>query len=120
MSPALPLHISFHDVEQSKPIIDYVRSRAHKLDAGASRIVSCNVAIEAPHRRQRHGRHHRVRIDLAVPGDELMVGRAPADEEGNEDVYAAIDDAFDTAQRLLRDFVGRKRAHRRDATRAKA
>jgi len=45
-----------------------------------------------------------VRIDLTVPGDELVV-----DRQVDEDLYVAIRDAFHAARRRLEDHAHRQR-----------
>jgi cold shock CspA family protein len=45
-----------------------------------------------------------VRIDLIVPGDELVV-----DRQVDEDLYVAIRDAFHAARRKLEDYARRQR-----------
>lgn len=104
-----PLQITFRGVPSTEPIESYVRRRADKLERFFDRITGCHVMIETPHRHKRHGHHHRVRIDLIVPGDELVVARDPAERKVNEDLYASIDAAFDDAQRLLEDHVRTQR-----------
>jgi cold shock CspA family protein len=105
----LPIQVTFRDMEPSTAIADQVRARASKLDTFFDRIMSCRVVVEAPHRHHQHGKRFHVRIDLTVPGDELVVGRDPAEKLAHEDPYACIDDAFDDAQRVLQDYVRRKR-----------
>ncbi len=105
----LPLQITFRNVSASDPIDAYVRQRAAKLGTFYKRITGCRVAVEAPHRRRRSGRHWRVRIDLTVPGHEIVVSRVPEDSVANQDVYAAIDQAFDEAGRRLEDHIRRIR-----------
>jgi ribosomal subunit interface protein len=104
-----PLQITFRDIEHSDPVEQYVRHRAAKLDVLDHRVTSCRVAVEIPHRHARHGQHFRVRIDITVPGGEIVVGHAPGDKRVYEDLYAAIDAAFDDAKRRLHDFVLRRR-----------
>ncbi len=77
-----PLHITFRDVERSDALEARVHRRADKLGAFDERIVTCRVAIEAPHRHKHHGRHYRVRIDFAVPGAELVADRCPDEGQG--------------------------------------
>src|SRR5258708_35021761 len=105
----LPLQITFRDMEHSDPVEQYVRTKAAKLDTFDARITSCRVAIEMPHRHARHGEHYRVRIDITVPGGEVVVGRVPGEKRAYEDLTAAIDAAFDDAGRRLEDFVRRQR-----------
>lgn len=99
-----PMKVTFHDVDPSDAVHDYIRKKVAKIDAHYPRVTSCRIAVEAPHRSHAHGKRYRVRVDLSVPGRELVAGTGPHD-----DVYAAIDDAFDDAQRLLHDHTERQR-----------
>ena len=102
------LQITFRDIPPSEAIDSYVRRRAEKLETTEGRLVACHVAIEAPHRHKHHGRHYRVRVDVSVPGAALVVDRNPDESRDNEDVYAAIDQAFDNAVRRLREAKRRR------------
>jgi ribosomal subunit interface protein len=101
------VQVTFRKIPRSDAVEAYVLEKASKLDRLSDRITSCQVAIESPHRHQQTGREYRVRIDLAVPGAELVASHAP--EEACQDVYAAIDRAFDAAVRQLKDHVQRQR-----------
>ena len=105
----IPVHIVYRDVERTDAIDAYIRRHVEKLHAHAERAISCHVALEAPHRHKQHGRHYRVRIDLALPGAELVVDRCPDGSRGHEDAYAAIDDAFDHALRRAGEHSRRAR-----------
>jgi ribosomal subunit interface protein len=107
----LPLQITFRHVAASPAIEARIRERAEELDRFFDRIISCRVAVECRHPRHRQGNLHRVRIDLTVPGREIVVGRDPAGRREHEDVFVAIREAFDAAQRLLEDH---SRVARRD------
>jgi|SRR5579859_4260864 len=109
----IPIQITFRGIERSPAIEEYVRQRAAKLATFSERITGCHVALEAPHQHRRHGRQYRILIDLTVPGSELVVSRTPSEGSLHEDVYAAIDDTFDDAGRVLRDHVRKQRARRR-------
>ena len=104
-----PLQITFHTVQHSDAIEQYVRNRAQKLDTFDARVTGCRVALEMPHRHARHRPHYRVLIDIAVPGGDVVVERAPKGDHSYEDLYAAIDAAFDDVGRRLQDFVRRQR-----------
>lgn len=73
------------------------------------RIMGCRVAIEAPHRHHKRGLLYRVRIDLTVPGAELVVGRDPPEHLAHADVYVAVRDAFRAARRALMDHLRKVR-----------
>jgi ribosome-associated translation inhibitor RaiA/cold shock CspA family protein len=105
----LPLQVTFHGIPHSDAIDAYVRKRAAKLDVMAPRLMGCRVAIEKPHAHARHGEHYRVRVDVTLPGGEVVAERSPGDAKTYEDVYAAIDAAFDDAGRRVQDFARRQR-----------
>ncbi len=105
----LPLQITFRGVSPSESIKAAIRERALKLDRFYDRIMRCRVVVDSPHRHQRKGKIYHVRIDLTVPGGELVVKQAPADHAPHEDIYLAIHDAFDEARRQLDDHVRRRR-----------
>jgi cold shock CspA family protein len=95
----------------SAAVEDYVRRRATKLETFHHRITGCHVAVEAPQRHHKQGQQYRVLVDLVVPGAELVAGRAADQGSSHLDVYAAIDDAFDDAGRLLQDRLYKQRGY---------
>jgi sigma 54 modulation/S30EA-like ribosomal protein len=62
-----------------------------------------------PHRQHERGNLYEVRIDLAVPGEEIAVNREAPLHAQSRDVHVAIRDAFDAARRRLEDYVRRRR-----------
>ena len=105
----LPVQITFRDMDHSDALEAYVRQRVSKLETLSARITGCHVAVESPHRHKQSGRQYRVRVDLTVPGGELVVSNAQGDDVANQDAYAAIDEAFDEAKRRLREAVDVRR-----------
>jgi ribosomal subunit interface protein len=103
------LQITFRDMEPSDAVEARVRDRVAKLEQYYGRITSCRVSVEAPHRRHHQGKLYHVTIDLTVPQGELLVNREPAQRHSHEDVYVAIRDAFNAAERRLEKFGARQR-----------
>jgi cold shock CspA family protein/ribosome-associated translation inhibitor RaiA len=117
----------------SEVIEKAIREKADKLDAFYDHIMSCRVLVEAPHRHHRKGKLYHVRIDLTLPGGEIVVKHEPkrltdtparvqgapevmvseTHEPGkyaaHRDIYVAIRDAFDAARRRLQDYARRRR-----------
>lgn len=105
----LPLQVVFRDMEASDAIEAAVRKRAVKLERFYEYIMSCRVVVEKHHRHHHQGNLFHVRIDLKVPGEEIVASREPAGHHAHEDVYVAIRDAFDAVLRRLEDYVRRRR-----------
>jgi ribosomal subunit interface protein len=92
-------------METSAAVEARIRSRVEELERFFDRIVSCRVVVECRHPRRHQGNLFRVRVDLKVPGHEIVVGRDPEAHHAHEDVYVAIRDAFDALRRLLEDHI---------------
>ncbi len=105
----IPPQITFRDIEPTDAIRNAVEAKTAELEQFCDDIMHCRVVIEAPHRRHRKGKLYRVRIDLTVPGEQLIIGRNPAEHAAHHDLYVAIRDAFDAARRQLEDFMRRRR-----------
>ncbi|MDO8706720.1 MAG: HPF/RaiA family ribosome-associated protein [Sulfuricaulis sp.] len=99
-----PLQVTLKDMPQSEAVESRIREKAEKLSRFYDRIMGCRVVVESPQRHQHQGKLYSVRIDLTVPGAELVANRAQ-----DEDVYVAIRDAFMAITRQLEDFARRQR-----------
>ena len=100
----VPLQVTLKDMPQSEAVESRIREKAEKLARFYDRIIGCRVVVETPQRHQHQGKLYSVRIDLTVPGAELVANRAQ-----DEDVYVAIRDAFVAITRQLEDFARRQR-----------
>ncbi len=96
----VPLQIDFHDVAQSEALETRVREKAARLQAFHPRMMNCRVAIEAQHRHKHQGKHYVVRVDVRVPGREIVANR-----DHHEDVYVALREAFDAVRRQLEEHA---------------
>jgi ribosomal subunit interface protein len=109
----LPLQITFRNLDASESVEDKIRARAAELDRFFDRIMGCRVIVETANRGQRHGRLYNVRVDLTVPGSEIVVNRSSREDHSHEDIYVAVRDAFDAARRRLEDHARRRRGEAR-------
>lgn len=122
----LPVQITFRNIEHSDRIEAKVRREVARLERFYSPIMSCRIILEAPEHRRKHGELRHVRIDLGVPGGELVVKSEPALHssvpEGTRKttkqlevdtphkwIEVAIRDAFRSARRQLEDYARQQR-----------
>lgn len=101
----IPIQVSFRHLAPSSFIAAAVKKRARKIEKFFPRITSMRVVIEPLQRKKNQGNLYHVRIDMGVPGREIVVQRNPGRNHAHEDVYVAIRDAFDSARRQLEDFT---------------
>ena len=105
----LPLQVTFRNMPRSDAVETKIRERADKLDKFYNSIMSCRVIVEAPHAHHHQGKLFHLRIDLTVPNGELVVSKDAHADRTHEDVYVAIRDAFDAAQRQLQNYARKQR-----------
>ncbi len=100
----VPLEISTRWIDLSPPLEAELRKRAGRLERHSDRITSCRIAVERP-----TGNHHqeggpfRVRVDITVPGSELVANKEA------EELFAAVREAFDAAERQVETWSQRRR-----------
>jgi len=95
-----PLKITVHGMDRSEMLETRIRAKAEKLEQFFDHITSCHVIVDMPHKHHQQGKQFNVRIDISVPGNEIVVTQNHA-----EDVYVALRDAFDAAKRRLEDYA---------------
>ena len=104
-----PVQITFRNIDPSPAVEAKVRERVEELERFHPRLVSCRVMIEAPNRRRRTGDLFHIRVDVKVPGKEIVVKRDPPEHHAHEDIDVAVRDCFDAARRQLEDHARRQR-----------
>ncbi|HSR07070.1 MAG TPA: cold shock domain-containing protein [Bryobacteraceae bacterium] len=118
--------ITFRNMEPVANLEASILKEISVLERFFQRIMSCRVMIEGP-RGRRYGGLYKVRIDVGVPNEELVVENSPSlhgtlkDVEAptktkqsepnriHRDVCRAIHDAFQEMRRCLQDYVRRMR-----------
>ena len=65
--------------------------------------------VELPHRHHETGNLYHVRVDITVPGSEIVAARDQQDNPKHADVLVAIGDAFDRVERQLHEYGRRQR-----------
>jgi cold shock CspA family protein len=121
------LQITYRNMKPSTEVEKWIRAEAAKLDTLYSRVMGCRVAVEVPHRHHRKGSQYHIRIDLTMPGGEVVVKREPSlnaqarhlgEPESkkqaevkvpHKQLRQAINDAFRAAGRRLQDYARRQR-----------
>lgn len=101
--------ITWQNLSPSEAIEANIRKHIAKLEKFTDRPIDCRVVIQVPHRHHHQGNIYQVQINLTVPGGELVVNRHPTEHQAHEDPYLAIQDAFESAERQLKDYTQRQR-----------
>jgi hypothetical protein len=122
-----PTTVTFPGTQTSPWLEAEILRRARRLSVICDEILSCRVVVSIPHRHHRRGNRFSLRIELAVPGEELAITRdanvhsvvKDLDQQAwskrfdveaaRRDVRLVMTDAFDAARRRLRDYAQLRR-----------
>ena len=123
----LPPTVTFRGFPVSPALEADIRARIDKLEMYCGSIMGCRVLVELASRHREAGNRFHVRIDLTVPGEEVVVSHeaslhgaakdidiesaSKGDEPDPERKHAhvAVREAFDIARRQLQDYARRQR-----------
>jgi cold shock CspA family protein/ribosome-associated translation inhibitor RaiA len=127
--------ITFRGIHPAAALEADIRARVGKLETYYQSITDCRVLMELAERRHETGNRYRVRIELTVPGAEIIVAHEASCHTAAQDVDAqrvtkeaepdperkharvAVHEAFDIARRQLQDRARRQRGAVKTAVR---
>jgi len=107
----VPPEIAFRNIEPTDELKARILEGVRSLEDVHDRLISCRVMVEETNPGRKAGKLNHVRLDISVPGSELVVNRNPPAHPASQDLVQAVNEAFDKARRQL---VEHKRMQRGD------
>lgn len=98
--------ITYRNMEHSPALDQRIREMAGKLEDLHPKVTRCHVVVDEVDRHKSKGNQFEVRIDVHVPGHEIV-----ATNQRHEDAYAAVTRAFDVMYRQLEESIRITRGH---------
>jgi ribosomal subunit interface protein len=105
----IPVQVTFRNMSTSEALEAAIRARAAKLDRFHPRIIGCRVAVEAARHRHMKGTVFHVRFDVTVAHGEVVASGDTSAPTPHENVYIALNEAFDEVRRRLEEHAQRLR-----------
>jgi putative sigma-54 modulation protein len=102
----IPLQIIFRNLSHSDVVETKIRKKVDKLSSFYEGITNCRVIVESSNRQ---GNDRQIRINLTVPGEELIVKRCLYTHTEPKTINMIFRDAFDAARRQLQEHIHRRR-----------
>jgi ribosomal subunit interface protein len=95
------LEISFRDIGHSDAIEQNIREKASKLSSTFDDITSIRAVVAMPHNHSNKGRLAHVSLEVGLPGETIAITHDHHDNPEHENMYVAVRDAFEKAQRKV-------------------
>lgn len=96
------LQITVRDMPHSAALESRIRQKLSGLERSYPRITAFHVTLEAPPHHHRKGSQFCVKLDIKLPGAEIVITR-----DHDQDIYIALRDACQVARRQLTEHAER-------------
>ncbi|MFT4863116.1 MAG: ribosomal subunit interface protein [Pseudohongiellaceae bacterium] len=104
------IQVTFHNIDQSDALSNAVQKRIEKLERYCNQIIGGRVVLDCPHNNHHKGKVYSVGLEIHTPSLEVRVNQYQHDNHAHEDLYVAIRDAFNAAERQLKSVDKKHRA----------
>lgn len=102
--------IVYHNIDQTEALNDAVQKRIAKLERYCDQIITGRVVLDSPHNNHHKGKVYSVGLEVHTSAKEVRVNQEQHDNHAHEDLYVAIRDAFNAAERQLKSVDKKHRA----------
>ena len=96
--------ITYRHMDHSPALDERIRELTAKIENFHPKITHVHVIVDELDRNKRTGNLFNVRVDVHVPGSEIV-----ATKQEHEDPYVAMNDAFDVLTRQLEEHIRKLR-----------
>jgi ribosomal subunit interface protein len=103
------LQITFRQMDPSPALEQRIRELMSRLEKFSAHMLRCQVIVAAPHQHGRQGALFELRIEITVPGEQIVIDRTHPLHHSHEDPYVALRDLFRAARRRLEDYERKQR-----------
>jgi ribosomal subunit interface protein len=101
MKPAVD--VVYRDLDSSAALNEIINKKAQKLTRFSDQIIHSRVVLDAPHNHKHKGKYYRASIELDIKGQPVTVA------QDDLSIHVAIREAFNTAERKVKQLVQRQR-----------
>ena len=102
--------IVYHNIDQTEAISEAVQKRIDKLERYCEYIITGRVVLDSPHNNHHKGKVYSVTLEIHTPELEVRVNQDQHDNSAHEDLYVAIRDTFNVAERQFKSIDKKHRA----------
>lgn len=95
--------VVYRDMNSSPALNDAISKKIEKLNRYTDQIVHSRVVIDIPHNHKHKGKQFRASIEIDIKGSPIAVA------QDNESIHIAVRDAFNTAERKIKQLSARQR-----------
>ena len=100
------VNVVYRDFDASVALNSIIDKKLQKLSKYTDDITHSRVVLDMPHNHKHKGKQFRASIELSIKGAPVTISQDDAS------IHVAVREAFNAAERKLKNLAGRKRAGR--------
>jgi ribosomal subunit interface protein len=101
MKPAVD--VVYRDLDSSPALNETITKKIEKLNRYSDQIVHSRVVLDTPHNHKHKGKQFRASLEIDIKGQPIAV------TQDHESIHVAVREAFNTAERKIKQFSSRQR-----------
>jgi ribosomal subunit interface protein len=101
MKPAVD--VLYRDLDFSPALNEVISKKIDKLNRYSDQIIHSRVVLDIPHNHKHKGKQFRASIEIDLKGHPIAV------TQDNESIHLAVRDAFNSAERKIKQITARQR-----------
>jgi ribosomal subunit interface protein len=114
--PTIAPEITFHDVDRSQWVEDYIVQRLEKLERFADGITRCHVTLSQENASHKKGNRYSVMVEVRIPPQhDLAVKKQKEIRDMETQLPATINLAFGAIERQLKKTAALRRGEEKKA-----
>ncbi len=95
--------VLYRDLDSSAALNEVITKKLEKLNRFSDQILHSRVVLDTPHNHKHKGKQFRASIEIDIKGHPIAV------TQNNESIHLAVRDAFNSAERKVKQITARKR-----------
>lgn len=95
--------VLYRDLDSSAALNEVITKKLEKLNRFSDQILHSRVVLDTPHNHKHKGKQFRASIEIEIKGHPIAV------TQNNESIHLAVRDAFNSAERKVKQITARKR-----------
>jgi ribosomal subunit interface protein len=95
--------VVYRDLEASSALNEVISKKLEKLNRYSDQILHSRVVLDTPHNHKHKGKQFRASIEIDIKGHPIAV------TQDSENIHLAVRDAFNTAERKVKQISARQR-----------
>ncbi|MFO1388938.1 HPF/RaiA family ribosome-associated protein [Cellvibrio sp.] len=95
--------VLYRDLDSSAALNEVITKKLEKLNRFSDQIMHSRVVLDTPHNHKHKGKQFRASIEIDIKGHPIAV------TQNNESIHLAVRDAFNSAERKIKQITARKR-----------